>query len=260
MRVLGSTGVAKRVAGDASCGARRGPRAAALIAFLLLCCVLGLAATAGAAPPDYSDQASPARLALGQAELYAPDRGARDLFGWSIALSGESALTGAPGHETAGKPYAGAAYVFTRSAGIWTAPVLLTAPDGAAYDQFGTSVALSGDTALVGAPIHEVAGKVGAGAVYVFTLTGGSWTPQATLTAAGGATYDFFGDVRRPLRRDGVDRRGQSRHRGAGKRRRRLRLHPLRQLLDATADADRPRRRRPPISSASASLSPARRR
>ena len=168
----------------------RAPLAAALLA---LCWLLAASAPAGAAPARDPGLSPPARQALPQAQLYAPDGAARDSFGWSLACSGESVLIGAPGHGVAGKPFAGAAYVFTRSGGIWTSPVQLTAPDGAAYDQFGTSVALIGDTALVGAMVREVAGTVGAGAVYVFTRSGGAWTHQATLVAADGGKYDYFG-------------------------------------------------------------------
>ncbi len=66
----------------------------------------------------------------------------------------------------------------------------LTASDGAWGDDFGISVALSasGTTALAGAPSHS-----GAGAVYVFTLRGGTWSQTAKLTASNGAQYDVFG-------------------------------------------------------------------
>ncbi len=193
MLVLGSTDVAKRVASGRSGGARRGPLATALTALLVLCCVLGLAATASAAPPDISDQASPARLALGQAELYAWDAGAGEWLGYSVAVSGDTALVGAPFHDTPGGGRAGAAYVFTRSGGVWTEPVQLVAGDGEGADQFGVSVSLAGDTALVGATQHDTGGKTSAGAAYVFTRSGGSWMQEAQLAAADGAVHGFFG-------------------------------------------------------------------
>ena len=83
---------------------------------------------------------------------------------------------------------AGAAYVFARSAGAWTRRAKLTADGaataGAAGDQFGYSVALTEDTALVGAPWHDSAGRARSGAAYVFTRSGAAWTLQQTLTAA----------------------------------------------------------------------------
>ena len=89
-----------------------------------------------------------------------------------MALSGDTALVGADGEND----YQGAAYVFTRSGTTWTQQKL-TASDGAAGDWFGASVALSGDTALVGA----------FSAAYVFTRSGTTWTQQAKLTALDGA-------------------------------------------------------------------------
>ena len=82
--------------------------------------------------------------------------------------------------------------MFTLSGGSWTQQAELTASDGGSADAFGWSAALSsdGNTALMGAT-----GKyVNQGAAYVFTLSGGSWTQQAELTASDGAAGDFFGD------------------------------------------------------------------
>ena len=70
--------------------------------------------------------------------------------------------------------------MFTRSGGVWTQQAQLTAADGAADDYFGCSVALSGDTALVGAPDDDVGGNADAGAAYVFTRSGGVWTPAGS--------------------------------------------------------------------------------
>src|SRR5262245_44840147 len=61
----------------------------------------------------------------------------------------------------------------------------LLASDGTDFDTFGSSVALSGDTALIGANRNDARGT-DAGAVYVFARSGASWTQQAQLTAADG--------------------------------------------------------------------------
>jgi len=153
----------------------------------------GPVASAGACASDSSAQTLLALLAVQQAQLIAWDAAAYDSFGFSVALSGETALVGAPYHTTGGKAYAGAAYVFTRSGGSWTAEAQLIAADGAAGDWFGYSVALSGETALVGARYHTTGGKAYAGAAYVFTRSGGSWTAEAQLIAADGADRDYFG-------------------------------------------------------------------
>jgi hypothetical protein len=121
-----------------------------------------------------------------QAKLTATDGAARDFFGYSVALSGSTAVVGAIGNNS----LAGAAYVFTGSGGTWSQQAELTASDGAASDFFGASVALSGSTAVVGAPGNNAS----TGAAYVFTGSGGTWSQQAELTAADGAPSDNFGN------------------------------------------------------------------
>ena len=125
-----------------------------------------------------------------QAELTASDAAANDNFGSSVALSGDTALVGAYDKTVGGKRGAGAAYVFTRSGTSWSQQAELTASDAAAGDWFGNSVALSGDTALVGAYGKTVGGQNSAGAAYVFTRSGTSWSQQAELSAADAAGND----------------------------------------------------------------------
>jgi len=122
------------------------------------------------------------------AELTASHSG-RDAFGASVALSaaGSTALVGAWGRNNS----AGAAYVFTLRGGTWSQTAELTASHLTQGDAFGGSVALSaaGSTALVGAEFHNS----GAGAAYVFTLRGGTWSQTAELTASDAAPNDGFG-------------------------------------------------------------------
>ena len=68
----------------------------------------------------------------------------------------------------------------------------LTASDGATLDEFGSSVSISGDTAIVGTWRDDDAGS-SSGSVYVFVRNGGVWTQQAKLTASDGAASDYFG-------------------------------------------------------------------
>jgi hypothetical protein len=175
--------------------ARRARRVAALLTLLILGCLLGAAAPAGAAPARQAASSALATLALHQAELIAADGGAWDLFGSHVATSGDTAIVGAPYHDTAGKISSGAAYVFSRAAGVWTQRAVLSAADGAAGDWFGCAVAVSGDTALIGTDPHDIPGGRGGfdGAAYVFTRSAGSWTQQAKLISADGAGYDGFG-------------------------------------------------------------------
>ena len=134
-----------------------------------------------------------ALLAVQQAELSDPAATAGDWFGCSVALSGNTALVGAENATVAGKSGAGAAYIYTRSGGSWSQQAELRDPQAAAIDEFGYQVALSGTTALVGVPYKSVAGKSGAGAAYVFTRSGTSWSQQAELKASNAAANDNFG-------------------------------------------------------------------
>jgi hypothetical protein len=128
-----------------------------------------------------------------QAELTAEDAAASDAFGYSVSLSGDTALVGAPGDDDAGE-LSGSAYVFVRDgAGNWSQQAKLTAADAAAGD-FGHSVSLSGDTALVGARFDDDTVER-SGSAYVFLRDGaGNWSQQAKLTAADASRSDFFGD------------------------------------------------------------------
>jgi len=113
------------------------------------------------------------------------------MYGNAVALSGDTALVGAYGAYGAGLR-AGAAYVVVRDGETWSLQQELIPGDGAVGDQFGWSVALFGDVALVGAPWDDDAGD-GCGSAYVFERSGGVWTQRQKLTAADGAEGDQFG-------------------------------------------------------------------
>ena len=126
-----------------------------------------------------------------QAKLTANDGAAGDLFGIRVALSGVTAVIGAARDDDKGDN-SGAAYVFIRSGTTWSQQAKLTAADGAANDRFGTRVAISGDTAVIGAILDDDKGD-NSGSAYVFTRSGASWRQQAKLTATDGAADDVFG-------------------------------------------------------------------
>jgi hypothetical protein len=129
-----------------------------------------------------------------QAKLTAGDGANSDEFGWSVALDGDTALVGAYDAKVGANSDQGSAYVFTRSDNTWAQEAKLTAGDGAAYDQFGWSVALDGETALIGAYADNVGANRDQGSAYVFTRSGTAWTQQVKLTAGDGAAGDFFGN------------------------------------------------------------------
>jgi len=128
-----------------------------------------------------------------QALLTAADGAANDNFGCSVALDGGSALVGASWDDVGSNIEQGSAYVFVRSGSTWSQQALLTAADGAANDNFGCSVALDEDSALIGARYDDVGGNIDQGSVYVFGRSGGIWSEQQKLTAADGAASDYFG-------------------------------------------------------------------
>jgi hypothetical protein len=124
-----------------------------------------------------------------QAKLVAPDGAAADEFGFAAAISGDTIVVGARFAAIDGINGHGAAYVFVRSGDTWTEQAKLSADDGAAYDEAGFSVAIGGDSVLVGAPFANAS----QGKAYVFTRSGTDWTPEATLAADDGAASDRFG-------------------------------------------------------------------
>ena len=133
-----------------------------------------------------------------QAKLTALDAAREDQFGRSVTAFEDTVVVGAPGNSDAGRN-SGSAYVFERSNGIWTQQAKLTAPDAAFLDRFGGAVAVSGDTAVVGANRDDDAG-IDSGSAYVFTRSGGLWTLQSKLTASDaerlfGESVAVYGDT-----------------------------------------------------------------
>ncbi len=148
-----------------------------------------------------------------QATLKASNTSAGDSFGQSLALSGDTLVVGATledGSGTGVNPAsneaavdAGAAYVFVRNGSAWTQQALLKASNTGGNDQFGRSVAVSGDTVIVGANLEDGGGTgvnpasdeaaADAGAAYVFVRSGTAWSQQAYLKASNTGAGDRFG-------------------------------------------------------------------
>lgn len=137
-------------------------------------------------------------------------------FGTAVAIDGDTIVIGAPFEDSGSTgvngiqddltgPGSGAAYVFTRSGGVWTQQAYLKASNTGDGDAFGHSVSVSGGTVAVGARAED-SGIVGvetdnsaltSGAVYVFVRSGGTWAQQAYLKAStpgGSGPGDAFGD------------------------------------------------------------------
>eukprot|EP00964_Phaeocystis_antarctica_P069388 scaffold42157_cov70-Phaeocystis_antarctica.AAC.1 len=152
-----------------------------------------------------------------QAYVKAPNAETWDSFGYSVALSGDTLAVEANGEDSCSTSvsgtaatdnscsYAGAVYVYTRSGTTWSFQAYVKAPNAESSDGFGSSVALSGDTLAVGAR-HEdscstsVSGTAatdnscyGAGAAYVYTRSGTTWSLQAYVKAPNAELGDVFG-------------------------------------------------------------------
>jgi hypothetical protein len=129
-----------------------------------------------------------------EAKLLADVAANNDYAGRAVALDGDTAVVGAAGADVGANPDQGAAFVYVRAGGVWAQQARLVADDGVGGDEFGFSVAISGDSITVGARFAAIGGVAGQGAAYVFTRSGGSWMQQAKLAAADGAAFDGFGN------------------------------------------------------------------
>jgi hypothetical protein len=96
-------------------------------------------------------------------------------FGDAVAISGNTALFGADGES--GNDSLGIVYVFTNTDGVWSQQAEITDPGGVVTDEFGATVAISGNTALIGSEYGTAA--------YVYTESGGVWSEQAQLSVPG---------------------------------------------------------------------------
>ncbi len=125
-------------------------------------------------------------------ELLAPDSESASLFGRSVAITDDTLVVGMPRRDGLG-----AVYVYTKPSSGWasvSAPVKLTPPDGKSWDNFGESVAISGDTVVVGAP--GTVNRDIPGAAYVFTKPASGWvstSDAAKLTPEPSYEDDMFG-------------------------------------------------------------------
>jgi hypothetical protein len=136
------------------------------------------------------------------AELTASDPNGDEDLGWSVAVSGNTVVAGAPNREVGSNPGQGTAYVYAKpSTGPWvnaTPTAALTPSDGQPGDELGYSVAISGDTIVTGARSRQVEGHDNQGAAYVWTEPSGGWVTTsadtAELTAGDGSNGDSLGE------------------------------------------------------------------
>ncbi len=125
----------------------------------------------------------------------ASDAAPFDSFGRAVGLAGATALIGAFWDDDNGTN-SGSAYVFHSDGATWVKAQKLLASDGhggITGDEFGHSLAIEGDTAMIAAPNHSHGGGLGNGSVYVFRFDGSVWAEVQELRASDGALADQFG-------------------------------------------------------------------
>ena len=123
--------------------------------------------------------------------LHMPNGTSLAQFGRSVSIEDDYIVVGAPGAVNS----AGNAYIFKRNGSNWELDATLQAPDGVAGDQFGASVSISGDYVIVGAPFHDINGKVDQGAAYIFHYDGTTWNQIEKLTDPVGLAGDRYGNA-----------------------------------------------------------------
>lgn len=126
-----------------------------------------------------------------QAKLIPSDGEPEDLFGFSVAMDGDTAIIGSHRSNLSGAD-AGSAYIFVRSGTDWIQQARLIADDANEFEWFGYAVAISADTAIVGAIRSNTTGK-DSGAAYIFVRNGGLWLQQAKLVGDNTEPRDNFG-------------------------------------------------------------------
>eukprot|EP00002_Diphylleia_rotans_P014009 TRINITY_DN2726_c1_g1_i2.p1 TRINITY_DN2726_c1_g1~~TRINITY_DN2726_c1_g1_i2.p1 ORF type:complete len:731 (+),score=98.79 TRINITY_DN2726_c1_g1_i2:59-2251(+) len=129
-----------------------------------------------------------------QAILTASNKAADDQFGFCGCVTNNYALIGARLADPSSVNNAGAAYVFVRSETGWSEQAILTASNKAPNTEFGYSVSLTDNYALVGARYTSPDSISVAGAAYVFVRSGTTWSQQAYLTASNKVNDDYFGE------------------------------------------------------------------
>ena len=131
-----------------------------------------------------------------QARLAPPANASNAYFGYSVSINSDAtyAIAGARGRYVSPSNLPGVCAVYTRSGTTWTLQTEITASDAQHQDNFGHSVDLNSDATYIiaGAPNEDTGGS-NAGAAYIFSRSGSTWSQQAKLTASDAQADDFFG-------------------------------------------------------------------
>lgn len=128
-----------------------------------------------------------------EAQLTAADARPGDSFGVAVAISGNTIAVGASGQDHNGFADAGAVYLFRRKGNAWNQIARLTAADPASEDNFGSAIALKGETLVVGANSKDLLNLPDAGAAYIFISRGNSWDQKAKLLPIRPTAGGYYG-------------------------------------------------------------------
>jgi hypothetical protein len=116
-------------------------------------------------------------------------------FGYRVLLRGDVAIVTADSSSPGGITAQGSAYVFAPDdTGTWSQTQILLADNGIAFDNFGSAIALEGDTLVIGAHGATVGANPAQGAAYVYANVAGAWTQTVELVADDGAAFDNLGN------------------------------------------------------------------
>lgn len=125
-------------------------------------------------------------------KLTASVMAALDHFGWSVSISGDLLVVGAPLNDCSDGELCGAAYLYRFNGTSWVEEQKLIASDIAAFDRFGRFVSISGDVTIVGS-IFDCTARTNCGSAYVYRFNGTSWVEEQKLIDSGTSTDNWVG-------------------------------------------------------------------
>ena len=128
------------------------------------------------------------------AKLIPDDGQAEDLFGSSVAVSGNTIIIGAQHSQTNEGTSKGAAYIFTKQGDSWQQTAKLQASATKTFDSFGNAVAIDNNVAIVAAKNSDIGGEAARGSVYVYEREGDNWSLTQALIDPNGKSGDKFGN------------------------------------------------------------------
>jgi FG-GAP repeat len=119
---------------------------------------------------------------------------ANDFFGISVSISGNYAIVGSPYDDIGLNTDQGSISIYQLSGGTWGFIQKITDASGAADDQFGTSVSISGNYAIVGAKLDDDGANIDQGSASFYQLSGSTWILMNKFSGLGSTTDDYFGN------------------------------------------------------------------